>query len=73
MLMCPKARHPCLGMRFAKLENTLIVAFFVAYFDEIKLSDSEGKETTKIPPTDRNANAAGKPAEKVYLKYRPDL
>ena len=57
-------------MRFAKLENTLIMAFFVAYFDEIKLSDGKGNETTQIPTTNRNANAAGKPTERVYLKYK---
>ena len=60
-------------MRFAKLENTLIVAFFVAYFDEIKLSDVKGKETTRIPTTNRNANAATKPTDKVYLKYKAAL
>ncbi|KAK4542279.1 hypothetical protein LTR36_006932 [Oleoguttula mirabilis] len=64
------ARHPCLGMRFAKLENNLIVAFFLAYFDEIKLSDAKGNETTRIPQTDRNKHTAHKPAEKVYLKYK---
>ncbi|KAK5134759.1 hypothetical protein LTR08_006134 [Meristemomyces frigidus] len=63
------ARHPCLGMRFAKLENTIIVAFFVAYFDEIKLSDAQGNETTRIPRTNRNTLTALKPTEKVYLKY----
>ena len=57
-------------MRFAKLENTLIVAFFVAYFDEIKLSDAKGNETTRIPATNRNSNTAVKPTERVYLKYK---
>ncbi|KAK5120820.1 hypothetical protein LTR85_005887 [Meristemomyces frigidus] len=64
------ARHPCLGMRFAKLENNLIVAFFLAYFDEIKLSDAKGNETTRIPPTNRNRHSAHKPDEKIYLKYK---
>lgn len=56
-------------MRFAKLENNLIVAFFLAYFDEIKLSDAQGIETTRIPPTNRNSHTAHKPDEKIYLKY----
>ena len=65
------ARHPCAGMRFAKLEITLIVAFFLAYFDDIALVDEKGIPTTKLPPVDRNGHAAHVPSERVYLKYRP--
>lgn len=63
------ARHPCLGMRFAKLENNLIVAFFLAYFKDIKIADQKGNDTTRIPHTDRNHHTAHKPDGKTFLKY----
>ncbi|KAF2769691.1 cytochrome P450 [Teratosphaeria nubilosa] len=63
-------RHPCLGMRFAKLENNMIVAFFLAYFDDIKLADENGRETDRVPPANRNRYTAHKPDEVVYLKYK---
>ena len=63
-------RHPCLGMRFAKLEINIIVAFFLAYFDEITLSDEQGRPTDKIPPVNRNRHTAHKPDEHIYLKYK---
>jgi len=59
-----------LGMRFAKLENNLIVAFFLAYFDDLKLANAKGNETTRVPPTNRNNHTARKPDEKVYIKYK---
>ena len=64
------ARHPCLGMRFAKLEMNLIVAFFLAYFDDIQLCDDNGNPTSKLPAVDRNRHTAHKPNERVFLKYR---
>lgn len=62
-------RHPCLGMRFAKLEINLIVAFFVAYFDNIQLCDERGNPTSKLPAVDRNRHTAHLPDERIYLKY----
>ena len=64
------ARHPCVGMRFAKLEVTLIVAFFLAYFVDINLVDERGMPTTKLPHIDRNRHSPHVPSERVYLKYR---
>ncbi|KAK3073790.1 hypothetical protein LTR53_004314 [Teratosphaeriaceae sp. CCFEE 6253] len=64
------ARHPCLGMRFAKLEMAVILAFFVAYFDDFVVSDAQGNETSRIPPPNRNFHTAHKPDEKVYLGYK---
>ena len=64
------ARHPCLGMRFAKLEINLIVAFFLAYFSDIQLSDKQGNITNKIPPVNRNRHTAHKPDENIYIKYK---
>ncbi|KAF2157541.1 cytochrome P450 [Myriangium duriaei CBS 260.36] len=57
-------RHPCLGMRFAKLEQNIIIAFFMAMFD-FELADKE----KGVPEIDVNANSAHKPAEKVLLRY----
>lgn len=62
-------RHPCLGMRFAKLEMIIIVAMFLAMFD-CELSDKNGGPGT-VPILDRNAPSAQKPKTKVYLKYWP--
>ena len=56
-------------MRFAKLENNFIVAFFLAYFDEIRLADAEGETITPVPLTDKNNHTALKPKEKIFLRY----
>ena len=61
-------RHPCLGMRFAKLEQNIIVAFFLAYFD-FKLCDKDGRPSDKLPRVDVNGLSAAKPNSQVYLKY----
>lgn len=62
-------RHPCLGMRFAKLENNIITAFWVAQFAKTVLVDSHGEPTTP-PAVDNNAHNAHKPTQKVFLKYK---
>ncbi|KAI5199546.1 cytochrome P450 6A1 [Aureobasidium subglaciale] len=61
-------RHPCLGMRFAKLEQNIILAFFLAYFD-FELVDKDGKQVERVPKGDMNAFAAEKPKNRVYVKY----
>lgn len=62
------ARHACLGVRFAKLEQNIIVSFFLAMFD-FELTDREGRKT-ELPEVDTNGYAASKPTRPVYLKYR---
>lgn len=63
------SRHPCLGMRFAKLENNIITAFWVACFDGAELVDGNGNKT--VPPVvNRNFHSAHKPERKVLVKYR---
>jgi cytochrome P450 len=63
-------RHPCLGMRFAKLEAIIIAAYFVAMF-EYELSDKDGKRLTKPPPpVNRNQNQVQKPAVPIYIRYK---
>lgn len=63
------ARHPCLGMRFAKIENNILVAFFLAYFENLRLEDQSGKPVSRIPPVDRNGVSAHKPRERVFLRW----
>ncbi|KXJ96447.1 cytochrome P450 6A1 [Microdochium bolleyi] len=65
-------RHPCLGMRFAKLENALILAYFVAMYEFELAADAQGNPATKAPPLpNRLENAAQKPAETQWLRFKP--
>ncbi|KAF3011131.1 hypothetical protein E8E13_011429 [Curvularia kusanoi] len=64
------ARHPCLGMRFAKLEQNIITAYFVASFD-FGLEDEAGKKLAVAPKIDQNGHSACKPEEALYLRVTP--
>ena len=46
-------RHPCTGMRIAKLEIKVIIALFLARY-EYYVVDSEGKLTEHVPEPDYN-------------------
>lgn len=61
-------RHPCLGMRFAKLEMMIIGAIFVAMFD-YEAVDGKGNILTEQPVTDRQRHSAHKPTFDLRLKY----
>ncbi|KAH7305715.1 cytochrome P450 [Rhexocercosporidium sp. MPI-PUGE-AT-0058] len=61
-------RHPCPGMRFAKLEMNMIVAFFVATYN-YNLVDKQGSPIPQPPPLNRNNKAASKPDTTILLKY----
>lgn len=61
-------RHPCLGMRFAKLEMSIITALFAATFDW-ELVDVEGKPMKELPAIDRQKPSAHKPHTPVRLRY----
>lgn len=63
------ARHPCLGMRFAKLEQNIIIAYFLAYFD-FELCDHQGVTGLQPPEVNLNAYTASKPKQPVYVKYK---
>lgn len=69
-LLSGAGRHPCPGMRFAKLENTVVTAFFLAYFDEIRLTDAKGKQVAKVPDCNLNNHSAQKPDRPILLKYK---
>ncbi len=63
-------RHPCLGMRFAKLEAIIISAYFIAMFD-YELSDKDGRQLAEPPPPiNRNQNQVQKPAQPIYIRYK---
>ncbi|KAL7621631.1 hypothetical protein AAE478_008957 [Parahypoxylon ruwenzoriense] len=63
-------RHPCLGMKFAKLEMAVITAYFVAMFD-FELSDKDGNYNPHPPPPiNRNQTQAQKPRTTSYLRYK---
>lgn len=61
-------RHPCLGMKFAKLEMNVIIAHFLAMFDEYHLCNRAGKAVHGLPKVDLEAYVASKPRSPVYLK-----
>ncbi|KAI1364941.1 cytochrome P450 6A1 [Xylaria arbuscula] len=65
-------RHPCLGMKFAKLEMALITAYWVGMFD-FEFSDKDGNRIVPSPSSlimDRNNHAARKPENNMYLRYK---
>ncbi|KAF2263282.1 cytochrome P450 6A1 [Lojkania enalia] len=64
------ARHPCLGMRFAKLEQNIITAYFLAAFD-FDLRDNKGNIMADAPPIDINRHSAHRPNLPVFLKVTP--
>ncbi|KAF2184121.1 cytochrome P450 [Zopfia rhizophila CBS 207.26] len=61
------ARHPCLGMRFAKLEQHIITAYFLATFD-LSLQDKDGKTLVEPPKINFNGHSAHKPNPPPFLK-----
>lgn len=63
-------RHPCLGMRFAKLEQNIIAAYFIASFD-FHLQDKNGNKLTVAPLVDFNRHSAHKPSNPQILKITP--
>ncbi|TRX92724.1 hypothetical protein FHL15_006398 [Xylaria flabelliformis] len=64
-------RHPCLGMKFAKLEMALITAYWVGLFD-FEFSDKDGNHIVpdKSLIMNRNLHSAKKPEENMYLRYK---
>ena len=61
------ARHPCLGMRFAKLEMNVILAHFLAMFDYY-LCDRNGALVKELPKVDVQGHSSKKPDKPVYFK-----
>lgn len=61
-------RHVCLGMKFAKLEMQIIIAFWMAQF-EFDTVDVKGQKRD-APRTNRAYHQVTRPDEDVRLKYR---
>ncbi|TWU77639.1 hypothetical protein ED733_008046 [Metarhizium rileyi] len=60
--------HPCLGMRFAKVEVTMCVAMFFALFN-FKLVDKQGSvENARLPTLDHGRVSAARMPGQVFLK-----
>ncbi|KAF2660583.1 cytochrome P450 6A1 [Lophiostoma macrostomum CBS 122681] len=64
------ARHPCLGMRFAKLEQNIITAYFLASFD-FQLEDKNGNKLIEAPKVNLNGHSAHKPKVPQILRVFP--
>jgi len=62
-------RHPCLGMRFAKIEVKVILALFLTRF-EYELVDGAGKKMTTLPAPQRDNLYQVPPVKPVYVKYK---
>ncbi|KAF6836761.1 cytochrome p450 [Colletotrichum plurivorum] len=62
-------RHPCLGMRFAKLETAIVGAMFIAMFD-YHLVDLDGRGMDTVPAVNRNHHAVSKPDFPIRMRYR---
>lgn len=56
-------------MRFAKLEQVLITAIWLAMF-EYEIVDKNGQPTMEIPRENMNGFSAQPPDRNVYFKYK---
>lgn len=64
-------RHPCQGMRFAKLEVNIITAFFVAALDfEGGLLDGSGEALVEMENGDVDAIANNVPKKPFFIRFR---
>jgi hypothetical protein len=57
-------------VRFAKLEQNIITAYFIASFD-FTLQNEKGATVTEVPLVDLNGRAAAKPSVRQLLKITP--
>ncbi|KAK5657428.1 hypothetical protein OQA88_3000 [Cercophora sp. LCS_1] len=62
-------RHPCVGMKFAKLEMYIIVAMFASMFD-YTLENGNGMPLKDVPPIDRSKHGSCKPPTPLRLRYK---
>ncbi|USP78667.1 CypX Cytochrome P450 [Curvularia clavata] len=69
-MICVMPNRPVVGMRFAKLEQNIITAYFIASFD-FHLSDKNGNPMNKPPRVNFNGHSAHKPKNPPYLKVSP--
>ncbi|KAG6846918.1 hypothetical protein H0H93_011135 [Arthromyces matolae] len=62
-------RHPCPGMKVAKLEVKMIVAFLIYAFD-FNVVDANGNPVYSIPQPDYNDIHHTRPLDPCFVKYR---
>ncbi|KAE8359940.1 cytochrome P450 [Aspergillus caelatus] len=62
-------RHPCVGMRLAKLNVTVIITSFVSMF-RFTLCNDRGEPVTEPPIPDRNLHSPRKPSVPLKLKVK---
>ena len=55
-------------MRFAKIENNILVAMFMASFADVGLCNAHG-DTVELPPVNNNKLGPTRPEVPVYLRY----
>ena len=53
-----RGKHACVGVRWAKLELTMIVVGMLCAFERIELIDEEGAVTRRLPQWERNWHSA---------------
>jgi len=67
----PIGRHPCLGMRFAKLELKLLTVYLLAAFDFLHVDDKGNRKQADGHSVDRNLVFQAFPKDRnTFLKYR---
>ncbi|KAF9522381.1 cytochrome P450 [Crepidotus variabilis] len=63
-------RHPCAGMRIARLEIKLVLAMLLLGYD-YTLVDGKGRPTNVLPKPNRNDIQQARPmGETVYMKFK---
>ncbi|KAJ7131552.1 cytochrome P450 [Mycena crocata] len=62
-------RHPCAGMKIAKLEMKLVLAMFLAGF-EYQIVDLAGKPLSAVPQIDRNDILMPRPLKPCNIKFK---
>ncbi|KAJ7181463.1 cytochrome P450 [Mycena crocata] len=61
-------RHPCTGMKVAKLEMKLVLAMFLAGF-EFEIVDPKGRPLEAVPQIDRNDIHMARPLQPCNIKF----
>jgi hypothetical protein len=56
-------------MKFAKLEQTIVLVLFLATFDEFSLCDSKGNAMAEPPPLKLEQYGPSKPEKEAYIRY----
>ncbi|KAJ7262357.1 cytochrome P450 [Mycena rebaudengoi] len=62
-------RHPCAGMKVAKLEMKVVLALFLAGFDYDTV-DGAGRPLTAVPEIDRNDIHLARPLQPCTIKFK---